>query len=61
MPSANGSFVKVYLYLLRIMSDPSCNDVSISKIADYLEHTEIQFVDFFDYLFFHIIDGGLIG
>ncbi|MBE5934495.1 MAG: DnaD domain protein [Lachnospiraceae bacterium] len=40
MPSANGSFVKVYLYLLRIMSDNSTTDLSISKIADNLEHTE---------------------
>ena len=40
MPSANGSFVKVYLYLLRIMSDASASDLSISKIADCLEHTE---------------------
>ena len=40
MPSANGSFVKVYLYLLRIMSDSSESDLSISKIADSLEHTE---------------------
>ena len=40
MPSANGSFVKVYLYLLRLMSDSSANDISISTIADNLEHTE---------------------
>ena len=40
MPSANGSFVKVYLYLLRIMSDNTEPDLSISKIADSLEHTE---------------------
>lgn len=40
MPSANGSFVKVYLYLLRLMSDSSANGISISNIADNLEHTE---------------------
>ena len=40
MPSANGSFVKVYLYLLRIMSDANSKDLSISSIADCLEHTE---------------------
>lgn len=41
MPSANGSFVKVYLYLLRILSDSSSNkELSISKIADQLDHTE---------------------
>ena len=41
MPSANGSFVKVYLYLLRVLSDNSNNkNLSISKIADQLDHTE---------------------
>ena len=41
MPSANGSFVKVYLYLLRVLSDNSSSkSLSISKIADQLDHTE---------------------
>ena len=41
MPSANGSFVKVYLYLLRVLSDSSSKaNLSISKIADQLDHTE---------------------
>ena len=39
MPRANGEFVKVYLYLIRIMNDPSCS-ITLSKIADALEHTE---------------------
>lgn len=41
MPSANGSFVKVYLYLLRILSDKFHNNsLSITKLADQLDHTE---------------------
>lgn len=39
MPQANGEFVKVYLYLLRCMSDPNM-DISISSIADRFDHTE---------------------
>ena len=39
MPEANGEFVKVYLYLLRSLSNHSC-ECSISAIADKLEHTE---------------------
>lgn len=39
MPQANGEFVKVYLYLLRCMSDPDM-DISISSIADRFDHTE---------------------
>lgn len=38
MPSANGEFVKVYLYLLRKLNDG--DDVSICGIADILNHTE---------------------
>lgn len=39
MPSANGEFVKVYLYLLRCstMSDP---ELSLCRIADTFNHTE---------------------
>lgn len=39
MPAANGSYVKVYLYLLRCLSSASPN-LSISLIADHLENTE---------------------
>lgn len=39
MPTANGSYVKVYLYLIRCFSDPFC-EVSIATIADHLEETE---------------------
>jgi DnaD/phage-associated family protein len=39
MPSANGAYVKVYLYLLRCFSG-NCPDVTISSIADCLENTE---------------------
>lgn len=36
MPKANGEFVKVYLYLLRNSNSP----ISISGIADQMNHTE---------------------
>lgn len=39
MPGANGSFVKVYLYLLRSLSDTG-RDISISGMADCFENTE---------------------
>ena len=39
MPQANGDFVKVYLYLLRCLTDPSKN-VSVSFIADKLNITD---------------------
>lgn len=39
MPSANGSFVKVYLYLLRCMYQTP-QALSISYLADQLEETE---------------------
>ena len=38
MPHANGEFVKVYLYLLRCAD--SGREISLSSIADVLEHTE---------------------
>jgi DnaD/phage-associated family protein len=43
MPSANGEFVKVYLYLLRCMNSHTyvC---SISAIADTLNHTEMDVI-----------------
>jgi len=39
MPEANGEYVKVYLLLLRYMNDPT-TELSVSKIADILDHTE---------------------
>lgn len=39
MPRANGEFVKIYLYLVRIMNDPTSAS-TLSTIADVLEHTE---------------------
>lgn len=38
MPLANGEFVKVYLYLLRCAN--TGRELSLSSIADVLEHTE---------------------
>ena len=43
MPSANGSYVKVYLYLLRCFA-ANCPEVTISSIADRLENTEKDIV-----------------
>lgn len=39
MPSANGAYVKVYLYLLRCFSG-NCPEVTISDLADRLENTD---------------------
>ncbi len=39
MPEANGEFVKVYIYLLRIMSDPAIS-FELEKMADSLLCTE---------------------
>lgn len=39
MSDANGEFVKIYLYLLRLMNAPDTS-FSISSIADKFEHTE---------------------
>ena len=38
MPSANGEFVKLYLYLLRCAG--SGHELSVSSIADFFDHTE---------------------
>ena len=38
MPRANGEFVKVYLYLLRCASEE--RELSLSSIADVVDHTE---------------------
>lgn len=39
MTSANGEFVKIYLYLLRCMNSPDCS-FSVTKAADKFNHTE---------------------
>ncbi len=39
MPSANGAYVKVYLYLLRCLQSND-KEITISLIADRLDHTE---------------------
>lgn len=39
MPSANGAYVKVYLYLLRSFSSNNLS-ITISSIADHLDNTE---------------------
>lgn len=39
MPTANGSFVKVYIYLLRCISN-HMSDISISFLAEKLDETE---------------------
>lgn len=39
MVHANGEYVKIYLYLLRCMNDPTMS-VSISDFADKFDHTE---------------------
>lgn len=39
MAQANGDYVKIYLYLLRLQNIPGC-DVSISMLADRLDYTE---------------------
>lgn len=39
MPKANGEYVKVYLYLLRALHQPS-KELSVTSLADALEHTE---------------------
>ncbi len=40
MPTANGAYVKVYLYLLRCLSNQLFENLSISTIADRLDDTE---------------------
>ncbi len=39
MAEANGSYIKVYIYLLRCLSDPSM-DVSVSDFSEKLDETE---------------------
>ncbi len=40
MPSANGSYVKVYLYLLRCINSTADTRITISSVADRLDDTE---------------------
>lgn len=39
MPKANGEYVKVYLFLLRSLHEPS-RELSVASLADALDHTE---------------------
>lgn len=48
MPSANGAYVKVYLYLLRCYSG-NCPEVTISSIADHLDNTEKDIIRALNY------------
>lgn len=48
MPKADGSFVKVYLYLLRLLSS-SDKIVSVAVIADCLESTEKDIINALKY------------
>ncbi len=48
MPSANGSYVKVYLLILRMLSDNQIS-LSVSGIADILELTENDVIRAFSY------------
>lgn len=48
MAQASGEFVKVYLFLLRHLEDPS-STLTVSKIADGLNHTEKDILRAFRY------------
>lgn len=48
MPSANGAYVKVYLFLLRSLQS-ACFEFSISHIADSLDNTEKDIVRALNY------------
>ncbi|MCI8835943.1 MAG: DnaD domain protein [Ruminococcus sp.] len=48
MASANGEFVKVYLFLLRHLDD-TCPSITVSTIADFLNHTENDVLRAFRY------------
>ena len=43
MPDANGEFVKIYIYILRSISDATVN-VSISGMADIFNQTEADVI-----------------
>lgn len=48
MVQANGEFLKVYLFLLRHLEDPS-STLTVSRIADCLNHTEKDIIRAFKY------------
>lgn len=48
MPSANGAYVKVYLYLLRSFSTNNL-EITISSIADHLDNTEKDIIRALNY------------
>lgn len=48
MPSANGAYVKVYLYLLRNIGAKNA-EITISSIADHLENTEKDIIRALNY------------
>lgn len=48
MPSANGAYVKVYLYLLRNIGSNNA-EITISSIADHLENTEKDIIRALNY------------
>lgn len=48
MPSANGAYVKVYLYLLRSFGTNNL-EITISSIADHLENTEKDIIRALNY------------
>lgn len=48
MPSANGAYVKVFLYLLRCLRSDSL-EISISFIADHLDNTEKDIIRALNY------------
>ncbi|MBH1942123.1 DnaD domain protein [Mobilitalea sibirica] len=48
MPSANGAYVKVYLYLLRCFNS-NRPEITISSIADHLENTEKDIIRSLNY------------
>lgn len=48
MPSANGAYVKVYLYLLRSFSNNNL-EITISTIADHLDNTEKDIIRALNY------------
>ncbi len=49
MPSANGSYVKVYLYLLRCINCTTDTQITISSIADRLDDTEKDIIRALNY------------
>lgn len=48
MPTANGAYVKVYLYLLRCLGS-NCREISVSSIADFLDNTEKDIIRALNY------------